>query len=96
MDANKIIDDIYQETLRRISMKVDLLNQMEGVSAYIENGAIKVKFTNKEIADNSQNVVSIFIKGGAILTKEGQEKIKNREKITDKDFYFVDPIGEKL
>ena len=95
MNANKIIDNIYQEAMKRIAIKVDLLNQSDGIFAYIEDGKIKIKF-DKDITDDTQNMVNVFMKGGAILTKEGQEKIKNRQQITDKDFIFVEPIGEKL
>lgn len=96
MDINKIIEDMRAEVENKLQEKISILNATEGVSAYIENGIIKINF-DKEIAeDTTQDIAGVIIKGGAILTKEGQEKQKNGIKVTEKDFYFLNPIGDKL
>lgn len=96
MDVEKLIDDMRIEVENKLQEKISMLNATEGVFAYIENGSIKIKF-DKEIAeDTTQDIAGVILKGGAILTKEGQEKQKNGIKVTEKDFYFLNPIGDKL
>lgn len=96
MDIEKLIDDMRIKVENKLQEKIPILNATNGVSATLENGKIKIVF-DKEIAeDATQDRVGVILKGGAILTKEGQEKQKNGLRLNEEDFYFINPIGDKM
>ncbi len=63
----------------KLQEKISILNATEGVSAYIENGLIKINF-DKEIAeDTTQDIASVIIKGGSYFNKRRARKNKKME-----------------
>lgn len=85
--VNSYIDNQMREKAKGITTK--------GVTATYD-GSLKVSFDKPLSQDNSQDRAEVIIKGGIILTQEGQRKRKEGDTLTSDDYYIMNPIGKEL
>jgi hypothetical protein len=86
-EINTFINNEMREKARQITTK--------GVSATYD-GSLKITFDKPLAEDKQQDRAGVILKGGIILTQEGQRKKKQGETLADDDYYILNGINKEI
>lgn len=92
--ADNIKKLIVEHIEKSINDKISHINSDEVTVTY--DGNINYSFSKDLSEDERQNKAGVLLSGGHILTKEGEEKKKNGELLTDDDYVYITGLGRIL